>query len=132
MENQTIGLSGPASGTQTNVESDACPSAAAVEQFHAAMRVLTGKWKGEILWRLGQGTLRFGELRRAIPGITQHMLTTQLRDLEAHGLVKRTIYPEVPPRVEYELTPSARDLGTVFREIRAWSDKHAASLNLAD
>jgi DNA-binding HxlR family transcriptional regulator len=94
------------------------------------MRILTGKWKGEILWRLGQGTLRFGELRRSIPGITQHMLTTQLRDLEAHGLVKRTIYPEVPPRVEYELTPSARDLGTVFHEIRAWSDKHAASLNL--
>lgn len=94
------------------------------------MRMLTGKWKGEILWRLGHGTLRFGELRRAIPGITQHMLTTQLRDLEAHGLVKRTIYPEVPPRVEYELTPSARDLGAVFREIRTWSDKHAASLNL--
>ncbi|CAN7629681.1 helix-turn-helix transcriptional regulator [Bosea sp. LjRoot90] len=94
------------------------------------MRMLTGKWKGEILWRLGQGTLRFGELRRSIPGITQHMLTTQLRDLEAHGLVKRTIYPEVPPRVEYELTPSARDLRAVFREIRAWSDKHAVSLNL--
>lgn len=94
------------------------------------MRMLTGKWKGEILWRLGQGTLRFGELRRSIPGITQHMLTTQLRDLEAHGLVTRTIYPEVPPRVEYELTPSARDLSTVFREIRAWSDRRAAALNL--
>jgi DNA-binding HxlR family transcriptional regulator len=132
MENQTIGSSSLGSGAETGVESDACPSAAAVEQFHAAMRILTGKWKGEILWRLGQGTLRFGELRRSIPGITQHMLTTQLRDLEAHGLVKRTIYPEVPPRVEYELTPSARDLGTVFREIWAWSDRHATSLNLTD
>ena len=130
MENETIELRDRDRNVETLVESDACPSSAAVEQFHAAMRVLTGKWKGEILWRLGQGTLRFGELRRSIPGITQHMLTTQLRDLEAHGLVKRTIYPEVPPRVEYELTPSARDLGVVFREIRAWSDKHAVSLNL--
>jgi DNA-binding HxlR family transcriptional regulator len=129
MENQTIGPGSLGSGTKIGVESDTCPSAAAVEQFHAAMRILTGKC--EILWRLGQGTLRFGELRRSIPGITQHMLTTQLRDLEAHGLVRRTIYPEVPPRVEYELTPSARDLGTVFREIRVWSDRHAASLNLA-
>lgn len=130
MENKTIESPHLDDGTEVSAESDVCPSSAAVEQFHAAMRVLTGKWKGEILWRLGQGTLRFGELRRAIPGITQHMLTTQLRDLEVHGLVKRTIYPEVPPRVEYELTASARDLGTVFREIRAWSDKHAAVLNL--
>lgn len=132
MKNRTIELRDPDEDIENLVESDVCPDSAAVEQFHAAMRVLTGKWKGEILWRLGQGTLRFGELRRSIPGITQHMLTTQLRDLEAHGLVKRTIYPEVPPRVEYELTPSARDLGTVFREIRAWSDKHAVSLNLTD
>ncbi|RXT56661.1 hypothetical protein B6S44_06295 [Bosea sp. Tri-44] len=130
MENKTIGLQRPVSGTETLAESEACPSSAAVEQFHAAMRMLTGKWKGEILWRLGEGTLRFGELRRSIPGITQHMLTTQLRDLEAHGLVKRTIYPEVPPRVEYELTPAARDLGAVFREIRAWSEKHATVLSL--
>lgn len=130
MENETIGLEGLNPDTGSSVESEACPSSDAVEQFHATMRMLTGKWKGEILWRLGQGTLRFGELRRSIPGITQHMLTTQLRDLEAHGLVKRTIYPEVPPRVEYELTPSARDLGAVFREIRTWSDKHAALLNL--
>jgi len=132
MENKTIELRRLDGDTEISTESDACPSSAAVGQFHAAMRVLTGKWKGEILWRLGQGTLRFGELRRAIPGITQHMLTTQLRDLEAHGLVKRTIYPEVPPRVEYELTASARDLRAVFDEIQVWSEKHAASLNLAE
>ncbi len=69
--------------------------------------MLTGKWKGEIIWLLSQGKHRFGELRRSIPGVTQHMLTTQLRDLEANGLVRRTVYAEVPPRVEYEITPSA-------------------------
>lgn len=130
MKNNTIGLAHPGGDLESLTESDTCSSEAAVGQFHAAMRMLTGKWKGEILWQLGQGTLRFGELRRSIPGITQHMLTTQLRDLEAYGLVKRTIYAEVPPRVEYELTPSAHDLRAVFREIRTWSDKHAASLDL--
>lgn len=130
MENKTIEL--PEAGTDREIgaESEPCESSVAIQQFHAAMRILTGKWKGEILWHLGQRTLRFGELRRSIPGITQHMLTAQLRDLEAHGLVKRTLYPEVPPRVEYQLTSSAHDLGPVFREIRNWSEKHAARLAL--
>lgn len=131
MKNETNGLEPLPASVEPSAGPDTCPSAEVVEQFHAAMRMLTGKWKAEILWRLGHGTLRFGELRRAIPGITQHMLTTQLRDLEAHGLVRRTIYPEVPPRVEYELTPSARDLGPVFHEIRIWSDKHAIALSPA-
>ena len=72
-----------------------------VKEFHRALGVLTGKWKGEILWQLVQRKHRFGELRQSIPGVTQHMLTTQLRDLEADGLAKCTVYPEVPPRVEY-------------------------------
>jgi DNA-binding HxlR family transcriptional regulator len=94
-------------------------------QFHRALGVLTGKWKGEILWQLVQRKQRFGELRRSIPGVTQHMLTMQLRDLEADGLVKRTIYPEVPPRVEYEITPSAKALKPVFDELFRWSQEHA-------
>ena len=62
-----------------------------VPQFHRALAVLAGKWgKGEILWQLVQRKHRFGELRQSIPGVTDHMLTTQLRDLEANGLVKRT------------------------------------------
>src|SRR5438046_2808644 len=77
-------------------------------RFNRALAMLTGKWKGEILWQLVQGTRRFGELRRAIPGISRHMLTMQLRELEAHGLVRRTVYTEVPARVEYELTDAAR------------------------
>ena len=93
-------------------------------QFHRALRVLAGKWKSEILWQLVQRKHRFGELRQSIPGVTQHMLTTQLRDLEAEGLVKRTVYPEVPPRVEYEITPSAKALRPVFDELFRWSQEH--------
>ena len=95
-----------------------------VQHFHRALGVLAGKWKGDILWQLVQRKHRFGELRQSIPGVTQHMLTTQLRDLEANGLVKRTVYPEVPPRVEYEITPSAQALKPVFDELFKWSQEH--------
>jgi DNA-binding HxlR family transcriptional regulator len=130
MENKTIEPATPAERVESGADADGCTGTRPLEQFQAAMRILTGKWKGEILWQLVRGKLRFGELRRSIPGITQHMLTAQLRDLERHGLVKRTIYPEVPPRVEYELTPSAQALRPVFEEIIRWSDAHAGELNL--
>ncbi|MEH2560292.1 DNA-binding HxlR family transcriptional regulator [Bradyrhizobium algeriense] len=97
---------------QTNEnEGQECPSERARAQLHRALRLLSGKWKGEILWQLVDGKQRFGQLRRAIPDVTQHMLTTQLRDLESEGLVKRTVFPEVPPRVEYEMTPAAGRCG---------------------
>jgi DNA-binding HxlR family transcriptional regulator len=63
--------------------------------------------KSEIIWQLVPRKQRFGELPLSIPSVTQHMLTTQLRDLDAEGLVRRTVYPEVPARVEYEITASA-------------------------
>ena len=100
------------------------PTRQAMMQFHMALASLTGKWKGEILWQLVQNKRRFGELRRLIPGVTQHMLTTQLRDLEADGLVKRTSYPEIPPRVEYEMTPAAQALKPVFDALLSWSEDH--------
>ena len=83
--------------------------------------MIAGRWKLEILWLLSQGTHRFGELKRGLPGITQHMLTAQLRALEKDGLIKRTIYAEVPPRVEYEITPNARRLRPIFVEIVKWA-----------
>ncbi len=86
-----------------------------------ALGVLTGKWKLEILFLLNQRLHRFGELRRAIPGITQHMLTAKLRELESDGLIRRTAYPEVPPRVEYEMTSKARRLEPVFDAIFSWA-----------
>ena len=100
------------------------PEPCRTQTFHRALGVLAGKWKGDILWRLVQRKHRFGELRQSIPGVTQHMLTTQLRDLENSGLVKRTVYPEVPPRVEYEITASARALKPVFDELFRWSQEH--------
>ena len=111
---------------QTNGnEAHECVSERARAQLHRALRLLSGKWKGEILWQLVDGKQRFGQLRRAIPDVTQHMLTTQLRDLESEGLVKRTVFPEVPPRVEYEMTPAARALRPVFDELFRWANAHA-------
>lgn len=85
-----------------------------------AMEVLGGRWKLAILKQLLGGTQRFGELRRALPRITQRMLTRQLRELEADGLVTRTVYREVPPKVEYSLTEVGRSLDDIAGLLDAW------------
>ncbi|MGC9544834.1 winged helix-turn-helix transcriptional regulator [Streptomyces sp. UG1] len=85
-----------------------------------AMEMLGGRWKLAILKQLVAGTHRFGELRRALPGITQRMLTRQLRELEADGLVTRTVYREVPPRVEYALTDVGHSLDSITDELDKW------------
>jgi DNA-binding HxlR family transcriptional regulator len=94
------------------------------EAMAVTLRLLGGKWKLLILWHLWRSTCRFGELKRAIPRITQHMLTTQLRELEADGIVRRTAYAEVPPRVEYALTEYAATLEQVLRALAAWGGAH--------
>src|ERR1700675_1456017 len=86
-------------------------------EVRRALALIGGKWKLEILWLLNQRLHRFNELRRSIPGVTQHMLTAQLRELEADGFVERTVYAEVPPRVEYRITDEALRLGPVFDAI---------------
>ena len=91
-------------------------------EFRRAVGMISGRWKLEILWLLSHGVHRFGELKRGLPGITQHMLTAQLRALEKDGLIKRTIYAEVPPRVDYEITPNARRLRPIFVEIVKWAE----------
>jgi DNA-binding HxlR family transcriptional regulator len=92
-------------------------------EFRRAVGMISGRWKLEILWLLSHhGKRRFGELKRGLPGITQHMLTAQLRALEKDGLIKRTIFAEVPPRVEYEITPNARRLRPIFVEIVKWAE----------
>jgi DNA-binding HxlR family transcriptional regulator len=88
------------------------------------VELVGGKWKGVILYFLLDQTLRFTELRRTIPGITPRMLTLQLRELEADGLVERTVYPVVPPRVEYALTPFGRTLSPVIRAMAEWGRRH--------
>jgi len=89
-------------------------------EIRKAFTLITGKWKLEILWLLNQRIHRFGELKRSIPGITQHMLTTQLRELEADGLISRTLFAEVPPRAEYALTARAKSLKPVMDTLLAW------------
>lgn len=100
------------------------------EEMRRAFSLLSGKWKLEIMWLINQRIYRFGELRKAIPGITQHMLTAQLRELEADGLLTRTVFAEVPPRVEYEITEKARGLGPTLEALTIWWQEHGASVPL--
>ncbi|MBZ0216635.1 MAG: helix-turn-helix transcriptional regulator [Fimbriimonadaceae bacterium] len=90
----------------------------------AALEVIGGKWKSLILSHLLMETKRFNELRRLLPNITQRMLTKQLRELEKDNLVRRKIYAEVPPRVEYSLTDLGRTLEPLINLLRAWGETH--------
>ena len=85
-----------------------------------ALEVIGGKWKMPILWRLNQRVWRYGELRRHLKTITHKMLTQQLRELERDGLLVRTAHPEVPPRVEYEITALGRSAMPAVEALRAW------------
>lgn len=93
-----------------------------------AIEMVGGKWKPLILWRLSAGTLRFGQLQRAIPQVTQRMLTLQLRELESAGLVMRTVYPEVPPKVEYALSALGRSVVPVLESLGQWLKDHQQEL----
>ncbi len=84
------------------------------------LSVLGGKWKPVILFCISDGIQRFGAMQRAMPGITKQMLTKQLRELEADGLLSRTVYAEVPPRVEYALTDRGRSALPVIESMREW------------
>lgn len=93
--------------------------------------LIDGKWKGVILYHLQDGRLRFGELRKRLPGITQRMLTKQLRALEQDDLIIRKVYAEVPPRVEYELSETGLRLRPVIDALRAWGEDHRARQSAA-
>ena len=84
------------------------------------LEMIGGKWKGLIIWRLHEGAVRFGELKRTIAGVSEKMLTQQLRELEADGLVHRELFPEVPPCVEYSLTPLGRSLNDALTPLCEW------------
>jgi len=86
----------------------------------AVLDIIGGKWKAVILYHLLDGTKRFNELRRLLPGVTQRMLTRQLRELENDGLVTRAVYPEVPPRVEYALSEMGRSLQPILASLQQW------------
>ena len=86
----------------------------------AAMDVIGGKWKVLILWTLGEHPCRFGELRRLVPGVTEKVLASHLRELEDDGIVHREDYDEVPPRVVYSLTPIGVSLNEALAPLGAW------------
>ena len=96
--------------------SDRCP-------YKAALDVVGGRWKGLLIWRLSIEPLRTGQLRKLIPDITQKMLTQQLRSLEDEGVVARTVYPEVPPKV-YALTEYGRSVVPVVMALTEWGNAH--------
>ena len=89
------------------------------------------KWSVLAIDLLGQGTMRFGELHRAIDGITARMLTVTLRGLERDGIVTRTIHPVIPPRVEYALTPMGRTLLDTIGQLVTWTDSHLPEIEAA-
>ncbi|MEM0951778.1 MAG: helix-turn-helix domain-containing protein [Cyanobacteria bacterium P01_H01_bin.74] len=91
----------------------------------ATLSVIGGRWKPIIIFQLLQNkTLRFSQLQKAIDGVTQRMLTNQLRDLERDKVVSRKVYPEVPPRVEYSLTDYGRSLEPIMLAMRDWGAEH--------
>ncbi|WNC14803.1 helix-turn-helix domain-containing protein [Brevibacillus brevis] len=100
----------------------ACP-------VETTLDVIGGKWKGIILYQLLDGTKRFNEFRRLNPGITQFMLTLQLRELERDGIIHREVYKEVPPRVEYSLTDFGRTLEPVIMAMKAWGESYKVRLD---
>ena len=88
----------------------------------AAIGLIDGKWKSIILFHLLSGTLRFSEIRRHIANVTPRMLTNQLRELEEDALIERKVYAQVPPKVEYSLSPLGRSMEPVLLALKAWGD----------
>lgn len=86
--------------------------------------LIGGRWKPNIMWRLLRGKCRYNELRRSIEGVSERILITQLRELEADQLVKRIVYPEVPPKVEYELTALGLSMKPLLQSISDWGEDH--------
>jgi DNA-binding HxlR family transcriptional regulator len=98
---------------------DNCPVKATID-------VIRGRWKPSILWELSSGTKRFSQLQSALPRITAQALTVQVRQLEADGVVVRTVYPEIPTRVEYSLSEKGRALSLVMDQLQAWGTRYLA------
>ena len=89
--------------------------------YHHAVELIGRRWSGAILLVLIGGAVRFSEIAAAIPGLTDRMLSERLKELEAEGVVTRTVIPATPVRVEYQLTPKGRALGSVLDAVAAWA-----------
>jgi DNA-binding HxlR family transcriptional regulator len=96
-----------------------------------AVNKINGRWKILIISKLESGKMRFGELKKEFPYMTERMLTLQLRAMEQDGLVKRKVYAEIPPRVEYELTEMALAFGPIFKQLSEWGGKYRLPVKAA-
>ncbi|SDK82898.1 transcriptional regulator, HxlR family [Pedobacter sp. ok626] len=94
-----------------------------------SLSVLGGRWKPAILCRLMHQTMRYSDLKNSIVQISERMLVSQLRELEADQVVKRTVYPVVPPRVEYELTPLGLSMRPMLKAMSDWGNMHRSKVN---
>ncbi|MBV6623575.1 MAG: helix-turn-helix transcriptional regulator [Rivularia sp. (in: Bacteria)] len=92
-------------------------------EVETTLQVIGGRWKVLIIRELLLGVKRFGELQRALPGVTQKMLTQQLREMEQDGIVHREVYPEIPPKVEYSLTSLGESLQPILNAMHEWGAK---------
>ena len=108
--------------TSTNFENKKALAEECPEAYAAS--IIGGQWSLVICSWLLQGKMRFGELKKSIPNVTERMLTLQLRKLEMENILKRTIYAEVPPRVEYELTEIGYELRPIIKQMEAWGKRH--------
>ena len=95
----------------------------------ATLSVIGGRWKPVLVCHLLQGRKRFGELRRLVPNATERMITLQLRELEADGVVSRHVYAEVPPRVEYDVTEFGQTLQPILEDMMAWGSMFKERMN---
>ncbi|MEK8129140.1 helix-turn-helix domain-containing protein [Paenibacillus filicis] len=107
---------GPTPGANT----EACP-------VEYTLNVIGGKWKGIILYHLIKSPKRFNEFRRICPSITQRVLTLQLRELEEDGVISRTVYPEIPPKVEYALSDFGRTLIPIIMLMKEWGQVYMSN-----
>ena len=89
--------------------------------FHAAVELIGRRWAGAILYALTESSMRFAELKHAVPGMSDRLLSTRLKELEEEGLVDRSVYPGTPVRVEYTLTEKGSSLGPAIVELRSWA-----------
>ena len=96
--------------------------------LEAALLVMGGKWKPLILFHLGPGKRRFGELRRLVSGVSEKMLIQQLRELQADGIIARVDFKQIPPKVEYSLTPLGRSLAMALLPLCKWGSAHAGAI----
>ncbi|BAT54690.1 hypothetical protein NOS3756_36620 [Nostoc sp. NIES-3756] len=99
-------------------------------EVETTLKVIGGRWKVLIIRELLSGIKRFGELQRALPGITQKMLTQQLREMEEDGIIHRQVYAQIPPKVEYSLTPLGVSLQPILHAMHEWAVKHYYQTNI--